>query len=153
MNSIVAIDIETTGLDPQKDTIIEIAAMRFNGNRTSGNLKLSTNVAYTSASKNVAGGSQFQDRSVYWMLMNTPNGVPLTNYKKWKNKRRCFCSNMIVELVSETVSDGRLKHVTNRECDLNCSTEHRTVISTNQLHYCVCVCVCENINKQYYRLY
>lgn len=33
MNSIVAIDIETTGLDPQKDTIIEIAAMRFNGNR------------------------------------------------------------------------------------------------------------------------
>ncbi len=33
MNSLVVIDLETTGLDPQKDTIIEIAAMRFTGNR------------------------------------------------------------------------------------------------------------------------
>ncbi len=33
MTSIVALDTETTGLDPQKDTIIEIGAVRFNGNR------------------------------------------------------------------------------------------------------------------------
>lgn len=33
MPSMVAIDIETTGLDPQKDAIIEIAAVRFNGKR------------------------------------------------------------------------------------------------------------------------
>jgi DNA polymerase-3 subunit epsilon/ATP-dependent DNA helicase DinG len=33
MNSIVALDIETTGLDPQKDAIIEIGAVRFAGNR------------------------------------------------------------------------------------------------------------------------
>lgn len=33
MDSIVALDIETTGLDPQKDSIIEIGAVRFNGNR------------------------------------------------------------------------------------------------------------------------
>ncbi|HOW90853.1 MAG TPA: helicase C-terminal domain-containing protein [Anaerolineaceae bacterium] len=33
MPSMVAIDIETTGLDPQKDAIIEIAAIRFNGRR------------------------------------------------------------------------------------------------------------------------
>jgi ATP-dependent DNA helicase DinG len=33
MNSIVALDIETTGLDPQKDAIIEIGAVRFHGNR------------------------------------------------------------------------------------------------------------------------
>lgn len=31
--SIVALDIETTGLDPQKDAIIEIAALRFNEHR------------------------------------------------------------------------------------------------------------------------
>lgn len=33
MPSIVAIDIETTGLDPTKDSIIEIGAVRFNGAR------------------------------------------------------------------------------------------------------------------------
>ncbi|HSB65180.1 MAG TPA: exonuclease domain-containing protein, partial [Anaerolineales bacterium] len=33
MDSIVALDIETTGLDPQKDSIIEIGAVCFNGSR------------------------------------------------------------------------------------------------------------------------
>jgi len=33
MTAIVALDIETTGLDPQKDTIIEVGAVRFNGKR------------------------------------------------------------------------------------------------------------------------
>jgi DNA polymerase-3 subunit epsilon/ATP-dependent DNA helicase DinG len=33
MNSIVALDIETTGLDPYKDAIIEIGAVRFTGKR------------------------------------------------------------------------------------------------------------------------
>ena len=33
MSTIVALDIETTGLDPQKDRIIEIGAVRFNGKR------------------------------------------------------------------------------------------------------------------------
>jgi len=36
MDSIVAIDIETTGLDPQKDAIIEIGAVRFSMNRIEG---------------------------------------------------------------------------------------------------------------------
>jgi ATP-dependent DNA helicase DinG len=33
MKSIIAIDIETTGLDPNRDAITEIGAIRFNGNR------------------------------------------------------------------------------------------------------------------------
>lgn len=33
MSSIVCIDLETTGLDPRKDAIIEIGAVRFNGSR------------------------------------------------------------------------------------------------------------------------
>lgn len=33
MASLVAVDIETTGLDPQNDAIIEIGAVRFNGHR------------------------------------------------------------------------------------------------------------------------
>lgn len=36
MSSIVALDIETTGLDPQADAIIEIGAVRFNGKRVEG---------------------------------------------------------------------------------------------------------------------
>ncbi|HJS28364.1 MAG TPA: 3'-5' exonuclease, partial [Anaerolineales bacterium] len=33
MQSIVALDIETTGLDPERDEVIEIGAVRFRGNR------------------------------------------------------------------------------------------------------------------------
>lgn len=36
MDSIVALDIETTGLDPEKDAIIEIGAVRFNDRRVEG---------------------------------------------------------------------------------------------------------------------
>ncbi len=36
MTSIVALDIETTGLDPQKDAVIEIGAVRFDGRRIEG---------------------------------------------------------------------------------------------------------------------
>jgi ATP-dependent DNA helicase DinG len=36
MPTIVALDIETTGLDPNKDAILEIGAVRFNGRRVEG---------------------------------------------------------------------------------------------------------------------
>jgi len=36
MDSIVALDIETTGLDPEKDAVIEIGAVRFNDRRVEG---------------------------------------------------------------------------------------------------------------------
>lgn len=36
MDSFVALDIETTGLDPEKDAIIEIGAVRFNNKRVEG---------------------------------------------------------------------------------------------------------------------
>ncbi len=36
MPSIVALDLETTGLDPQSDEILEIGAVRFNGKRVEG---------------------------------------------------------------------------------------------------------------------
>ena len=33
MNAIVALDLETTGLDPTQDAVIEIGAVRFRGPR------------------------------------------------------------------------------------------------------------------------
>ncbi len=36
MSSIVAVDIETTGLNPDEDSIIEIGAVKFNGHRVEG---------------------------------------------------------------------------------------------------------------------
>jgi DNA polymerase-3 subunit epsilon/ATP-dependent DNA helicase DinG len=36
MDTIVSIDLETTGLDPVRDAIIEIGAVKFNGNRVEG---------------------------------------------------------------------------------------------------------------------
>ncbi|MBI5830138.1 MAG: 3'-5' exonuclease, partial [Chloroflexi bacterium] len=33
MRSLVALDLETTGLDPDRDTIIEIGAVKFSGKR------------------------------------------------------------------------------------------------------------------------
>jgi ATP-dependent DNA helicase DinG len=39
MDSIVALDIETTGLDPQADAVLEIGVVRFNGRRVEGEWK------------------------------------------------------------------------------------------------------------------
>ena len=36
MTSLVAFDLETTGLDPRRDAIIEIGAIRFNEKRVEG---------------------------------------------------------------------------------------------------------------------
>ena len=36
MPSIVSVDIESTGIDPEKDAIIEIGAVRFDGRRIEG---------------------------------------------------------------------------------------------------------------------
>jgi ATP-dependent DNA helicase DinG len=43
MDSIVALDLETTGLDPQRDAIIEIGAVRFDGHRVEGEWKTLVN--------------------------------------------------------------------------------------------------------------
>ena len=40
MDSIVALDIETTGLDSRKDAIIEIGAVRFKDHRIEGEWNL-----------------------------------------------------------------------------------------------------------------
>ena len=34
MEPLIALDLETTGLDPKRDTVIEIGAVKFRGSRT-----------------------------------------------------------------------------------------------------------------------
>ena len=36
MQSIISLDLETTGLDPQRDAIIEVGVVRFQGSRIEG---------------------------------------------------------------------------------------------------------------------
>jgi TonB-linked SusC/RagA family outer membrane protein len=76
-------DAIITGVVPDDEA--RRSTISFNAQRQSGKLHFNTKVAYTFSSKNVAGTSQYQDRSVYWMIMNTPNGIPLTDYKDVKN--------------------------------------------------------------------
>lgn len=82
---ISAQDVQTTGVvvnDKNRRT-----GARFAGARTSGMFHAEYTFGYTQTNTNVAGGEFFQNRPVYWNLMNTPPEVPIDKYKDVDNNK------------------------------------------------------------------
>ncbi|MGO2356703.1 MAG: SusC/RagA family TonB-linked outer membrane protein [Mesonia sp.] len=61
---------------------------RFNGSKTLGDLTLSVNTSYFRDDTSVSGQQiGAQDRPLYWFILNTPNNIPLSNYRDWRNNK------------------------------------------------------------------
>ena len=73
-------------------------AFRINGSRDFGRLMVNYNIDYTLQHSNTTpgnfgvagnptgsfGGSYFQNRAVYWTILNTPANIDLRNYRNWQ---------------------------------------------------------------------
>ena len=59
--------------------------IRVNGSKQYGKFTIEYNSSYTLEKIDVAGGSYFQDRPVYWTVINAPQHVDLRDYRDWRN--------------------------------------------------------------------
>ncbi len=95
-------DVNTTGVVPKDKN--HRNTIRLNGSRTSGIFRADYNVGYTLTHTNTTpgsgvpftygssglaggyagGGSYFQNRPLYWTIINSPADVDLRNYKNWQ---------------------------------------------------------------------
>lgn len=60
---------------------------RLNATRTAGNLKISTNISFYNDKTNVVGDGGYQNREIYWNILNTVGSVYLPDYKDWRNNK------------------------------------------------------------------
>ncbi|HLA55302.1 MAG TPA: SusC/RagA family TonB-linked outer membrane protein [Flavobacterium sp.] len=74
---------EVTGITPKDEYTKN--NFRLNVTRSMDKLKIATGVSLFTDKTNVAGGGGYQDRPLYWNILNTPASVPLTRYKDWRN--------------------------------------------------------------------
>jgi TonB-linked SusC/RagA family outer membrane protein len=58
--------------------------IRLNGMRQYGKFRVDFNTSYAIEKIDQAGGSYFQDRPVYWTVINTPAHVDLRQFKNWR---------------------------------------------------------------------
>ncbi|MBA2250778.1 MAG: TonB-dependent receptor plug domain-containing protein, partial [Chitinophagaceae bacterium] len=88
-------DVHVTGTVPGDVTRRD--ALRLNGQRDIGKFSVNYSVAYTLGHTNTTpgsfgvngstgtfGGSYFQNRAVYWTVINTPPNVDLRDYRNWR---------------------------------------------------------------------
>jgi len=95
-------DVNATGITP--GDISRRDAVRLNGSRTSGIFSMEYNLGYTLTHNNTTpgsgvpflwgntgfvggytgGGSYFQNRALYWEIINQPADVNLRNYRNWQ---------------------------------------------------------------------
>lgn len=58
--------------------------LRINGAKSYGKFKIDYTSSYTIEKIDQAGGSYFQDRNVYWTVINTPAHVDLRKFRNWQ---------------------------------------------------------------------
>jgi TonB-linked SusC/RagA family outer membrane protein len=58
--------------------------LRINGMKQYGKFKIDYSTSYTIEKIDQAGGSYFQDRPVYWTVINSPQHVDLRKFQNWR---------------------------------------------------------------------
>ena len=78
-------DVSTTGTVPKDKN--RRTGFRVAGARSSGWFRSDYSVGYTQTNTDLSGDEYFQQRPVYWNVLNTPAEVDLTNYKDIVNNK------------------------------------------------------------------
>jgi len=78
-------DVKTTGTVPGDKN--RRTGLRASGSRTTGIFHADYSIGYTQTNTNTSGDEPFQQRPVYWNLLNTPAHVPLDQYKDVDNNK------------------------------------------------------------------
>jgi len=76
-------DVNRTGTIPGDKN--RRTGVRMAGSRTTGIFHADYTLGFSQTNTNVSGGEYFQQRPVYWNILNTPAEVDLTNYKDMTN--------------------------------------------------------------------
>jgi TonB-linked SusC/RagA family outer membrane protein len=78
-------DVKTTGTVPGDKN--RRSSVRVAGSRTTGIFHADYTVGYTQTNTDVSGDDPFQQRPVYWTVLNTPAQIDLTAYKDIDNNK------------------------------------------------------------------
>jgi TonB-linked SusC/RagA family outer membrane protein len=78
-------DVNTTGTIPKDKN--RRTGFRVAGARSTGWFRADYSVGYTQTNTDVSGDEYFQQRPVYWNVLNTPVEIDLTNYKDIVNNK------------------------------------------------------------------
>jgi len=78
-------DVNTTGTIPGDKN--RRTGVRLAGSRTSGIFHADYTLGFSQTNTNISGGEYFQQRPVYWNVLNTPAQVDLTAYKDLTNNK------------------------------------------------------------------
>ena len=76
-------DVNTTGTVP--DDKNRRSGIRVSAGKTYGKFNSDYTFSFTQTNTNVSAGDMYQNRGVYWNVLNTPAHVPITSYKDIDN--------------------------------------------------------------------
>jgi TonB-linked SusC/RagA family outer membrane protein len=76
-------NVHVAGIVPEDKS--DRNTLRINGAKTYGRFNVEYSTSYTLEKIDVAGGSYFQDRPVYWTVINSPQHADLRYFRDWRN--------------------------------------------------------------------